>query len=245
MSALLIAKSLGTSKKKSMNNILILLTFTLFGCFSNAQSDNSPNSKDLISQEYQTQNKEYDFDNENVGSNSPKEVALNVISFLKNSDTSKYLQSIIPLEAQKYLSAQNFEFRPDIKNKEKYMKWLESRFADRMDNFFVRANYILEIMKDDKKFNISEATIDTITTERVRIKRYGDFNRFIVGEWSEVTIKMNYNNEVYYFEIPQIIKLKEKWFLYYPEFYLRTASEKTFVEQIKKDLDKDGDEFWK
>lgn len=54
---------------------------------------------------------------------------------------------------------------------------------------------------------------------------------------------MKYQNEKFYFEIPQILELKGKWFLYYPEYYLRDQREKDFVNEYLNERDKKADEF--
>ncbi|WMX13112.1 hypothetical protein [Aureispira sp. CCB-E] len=186
----------------------------------------------------------YDFKADSIGFDSPEEVAKQVVEFLQNRDTAKYLNAIIPLEAQKYLFSQNFEYRPDIKDQAKFMKLLESRFERRMNNFLIRSEYITEIMERDKGFQIKNATIDTITIEEVRIKNYGGFNRFIVGKWADVTVKMKFNRQDYFFEIPQIIELKNKWFLYYPEYYIRTKRDLEFIKKRVKEINAKADEFW-
>lgn len=179
-----------------------------------------------------------------VGFNSPQEVVLQIVKFLQNGDTTLYLNTAIPLEYQKYLFEQNFEYRPDIEDQEKFIQKLESRFKERMNNFLIRAKYIKEIMIEDENFLIKEATIDTITFKKVRIKNYGGFDRFIVGDWADVTIKMTYNQQTFFLEIPQIIKVKEKWFLYYPEYYIRTVKSKEFVEKRVREINQKADAFW-
>lgn len=225
-----------------MKYITIIFVFFAIGCTSENQLSSESNRLDEF-QKSSTQIK-YDFVSDSIGFNTPQEVAIQVIEFLQKRDTTKYLETTIPLDAQKYLFAQNFEYRPDIKDQEAFMNWLESRFQRRMNNFIIRAGYITEIMERDKKFQISDASIDTITFENIRIKSYGGFDRFIVGEWADVTVKMNYNDEEYFFEVPQIIKLKDKWFLYYPEYYIRTKRDLEFIEKRVKEMNQKADEFW-
>jgi len=227
-----------------MKHFQIILALLIIGCSTNqTKEDDTKNvSSDKI-ENADIQNK-YEFKSDSIGLDSPEEVAEQVIEFLRHQDTTKYLKLAIPLEAQKYLFATNFEYRPDIKDQEEYMKLLESRFERKMNNFLVRAGYISEIMEEDKGFQIENATIDTITIEDVRIKNYGGFNRFIVGDWADVTVKMNFKDEEYFFEIPQIIKLGEKWFLYYPEYYIRTKRDLEFIEERVKQINQKADEFW-
>jgi len=183
-------------------------------------------------------------DTDSIGLNSPEEVAKKIIEFLQDGDTTLYLETAIPLEYQKHLFEQNFEYRLDIENQEQFIHKLEDRFQERMNNFLVRAKYIQEIMIEDKNFSIKEATIDTITFKNVRIKNYGGFDRFIVGYWADVTIKMNYNQQTFFLEIPQIIKVKNKWFLYYPEYYIRTVKDKEFIEKRVREINQKVDAFW-
>lgn len=117
------------------------------------------------------------------------------------------------------------------------------KYEDRTDNFLVRAGYILDIMKNDKEFDIEKATIDSIYYNLEKIKKYGSFGKTLIGNWADLTIEMNYNNEKYYFEIPQIVKVDNEWFLYYPEYYLRDQKEKDFVERRVKELKEQSEEF--
>ncbi|MFK7770837.1 MAG: hypothetical protein AB8F94_01815 [Saprospiraceae bacterium] len=227
-----------------MKYFQILLVILIIGCNSEKTKVITPESKQSINLENGNNQIEYDLNTDSIGFDSPEKVAKQVIEFLQTRDTSKYLDTAIPLKAQKYLFAKNFEYRPDITNQDNFMKWLDSRFEKRMNNFLVRAGYISEIMIDDKGFDITKATIDTITIEDVRIKNYGGFNRFIVGEWADITIKMNYNNKDFFFEVPQIIKLKDKWFLYYPEYYIRTKRELEFTNKRVQEINKQADDFW-
>lgn len=48
------------------------------------------------------------------------------------------------------------------------------------------------------------------------MKNYGGFGRTIIGNRAVITVEMNVNNERYNFEIPQIIKEENQWYLYYP-----------------------------
>ena len=186
----------------------------------------------------------YDFVADSIGFDTPEEVAIQIIDFLDTKDTSKYTEVILPWEAQQYIVAQNLQYRPDIVDTVGHMIWLENRYDDRWVNYFVRAKYILEIMQNDEGISIDTAMIDTITYESKRIKSYGGFDRFIVGEWADLAVKLNHKGETYYFEIPQIIKLKEKWFLYYPEFYIRDEESYFRVLDQVKVLNQQADAFW-
>lgn len=227
-----------------MKYFQILLVLLIFGCNSEKAKVVIPETNESINIEDPDKIMKYDFNSDSIGFDSPETVARHVIEFLQIGDTTKYLETAIPLNAQKYLFAKNFEYRPNIKDQDNFIKWLESRFEKRMDNFIVRAGFISEIMIEDKGFIISKATIDTITIEAVRIKNYGGFNRFIVGDWADVTVKMIYNDDEYFFEIPQIIKLKDKWFLYYPEFYIRTKKDFEYTKKRVQEINQQADEFW-
>ncbi len=222
----------------------ILFLVVLIGCNSGNSKIEIAESNDAAFVENSNTQFEYDFDSAKAGFNSPEEIAVRVIEYLQGGNEADYLETAIPLDAQKYLFAQNFEYKPELEDQKAFMKKLESGFEKRMKNFLLRAGFISEIMVEDKGFIISNATIDTITFDDVRIKNYGGFNKFIVGEWADVTVKMKYDNEEYFFEIPQIIKLKDKWFLYYPEYYIRTTQDFEFIKERKKELNKKADEFW-
>ena len=227
-----------------MKYILILSVLLVVGCNDKNITGENPIVESSSDNEDSITSVSYDFKSDSLGFDSPEEVAIQVINYLKTKDTIGYFEAAIPLSAQKYLFAQNFEYRPDIVDQEAYMKWLSSRFERRMNNFLVRAGYIEDIMLENKGFHINKATINTITFKNKRIKSYGGFDRHIVGEWADVTVKMKYNNQDFFFEIPQIIKLKNKWFLYYPEYYIRTARDLEFTKRRVKEINEKADEFW-
>lgn len=181
----------------------------------------------------------------NSDKNTPVDIAKSVIEFLQKKDTTKYLNLAIPFKQQKQLFAENIKFNPQENDTMAVYRNLKKKYKDRTDNFLVRAGYILEIMKNDKGFDIEKATIDSIYYKLEKIKKYGSFGKTLIGNWANLTVEMNYNNEKYYFEIPQIIKVNNEWFLYYPEYYLRDQKEKDFIERRVKELKKQSEEFWK
>jgi hypothetical protein len=181
----------------------------------------------------------------NSTENTPIDIAKSVIEFLQKKDTTKYLNIAIPFEKQKKLFAENMKFNPQENDTMSIFRNLKKKYEDRTDNFLVRAGYILDIMKNDKEFEIEKATIDTIYYKLEKTKNYGNFSKTLIGNWADLTVEMNYNNEKYYFEIPQIIKVDNTWYLYYPEYYLRDQREKDFVEKRVKELKKQAEEFWK
>ncbi|WP_460219333.1 hypothetical protein [Psychroserpens sp. MEBiC05023] len=181
----------------------------------------------------------------NEPDNSPYDIAKTVIEFLQKRDTTKYLNIVIPLDKQKKLFVDNIKYNPQENDTMAIYRELKRKYDDRVDNFLVRAGYILEIMKVDKDFEIEKATIDTMHYKHEKTKNYGGFGRTIIGNWADLTVEMNYNNEKYYFEIPQIIKIENQWYLYYPEYYLRDERERKFVDKRVKELKEQSEEFWK
>ncbi len=81
--------------------ISILLTLIFFSCASNSdiQSSDKANVSELL----------IDFDPDTTGYDTPEEIALGVIEFLKFTDTVEYLKLSVPLQIQKYLYQENFE----------------------------------------------------------------------------------------------------------------------------------------
>jgi len=167
----------------------------------------------------------------NSNKNTPIDIAKSVIEFLQKKDTTKYLNIAIPFKQQKKLFAENIKFNPQENDTMAVYRSLKKKYEDRTNNFLVRAGYILDIMQNDKGFDIEKATIDSIYYKLEKIKKYGSFGKTLIGNWADLTVEMNYNNEKYYFEIPQIVKVDNEWFLYYPEYYLRDQKEKDFVER--------------
>lgn len=171
------------------------------------------------------------------GKPSSKEVALGVIEFLRNSDTSQYLKLVIPLEVQKLILERDFEARTNFKEyHEAQLDSLEARYSSALENFLVRSGYIHEIMVEDKAFLISKASIDTILVEQLPANMFRGEN-FPKENWNMVTVIMEYKKEKFYFEIPQIVELEGKWFLYYPEYYLRDQKELDFVNSLRNKKD--------
>lgn len=177
--------------------------------------------------------------------NSPYDIAKTVIEFLQKKDTIKYLNIAIPLDKQKVLFVDNIKYNPQENDTMAIYRELKRKYDDRVDNFLVRARYILEIMEKDKGFDIEKVTIDTMYYKHEKTKNYGGFGRTIIGNWADLTVEMNFNNQKYYFEIPQIIKVENQWYLYYPEYYLRDEKERKFVDKRVKELKQKSEEFWK
>lgn len=180
-----------------------------------------------------------------IPENTPNDVAKSVIEFLVQKDTLKYLNIAIPLEEQKKLFAYNIRFNPQESDTSAIYKRLEQKYSDRTDNFLVRAGYILEIMKRDNDFEIEKATIDTMYYKLEKMVQYGSFSRTIIADWADLTVEMTYKGEKYYLEIPQIINVDNKWYLYYPAYYFRDQREKDFVDRRVIELKKQAEEFWK
>jgi len=181
----------------------------------------------------------------NTSKNTPADVAKTVISFLQKRDTAKYLNIAIPLEKQKKLFLENIKYNPQENDTMAIYRDLKRKYDSRTENFLVRAGYILDIMKRDKNFDIEKATIDSIYYKHEKTKNYGGFSRTIIGNWADLTVEMTYNNEPYYFEIPQIIKVDNQWYLYYPEYYLRDERERQFVKDRVEQLKIQSEDFWK
>lgn len=167
------------------------------------------------------------------GKPSSKEVALGVIEFLLHSDTSQYLELAIPLEGQQLIHERDFDPKTDFKEyHDAQSDSLEARYTSALDNFLIRSGYIHEIMIEDKEFYISKASIDTILVEKLPANMFRG-ESYHKENWNMVTVVMEYNNENFYFEIPQIVELEGKWFLYYPEYYLRDQKELDFVNSVR------------
>lgn len=205
---------------------LILIAVGLSSC-GNSQTENTTDSSKVDIQPAWSVN----------GKSSSKEVALGVIEFLRNSDTSEYLRLAIPLEGQKLIHERDFDPKTDFKEYHKaQLDTLESRYSSALENFLIRSGYIHEIMVEDKEFYISKASIDTIIVEKLPANMFR-IESFHKENWHMVTVIMELDNEKFYFQIPQIVELEGKWFLYYPEYYLRDQNEMDFVNSIKDERD--------
>lgn len=222
------------------NLFIIILSLLIIGC-----KDNPEQRGPKVS--HRKQVSKYNFNERKIGLKSPKAVADGVIDFLRNADTTQYLSLAIPLKAQQYLLEQSFELGPDIPNRTVYLDSLAISFEERMDIFLVRSYYIHKIMTHDLQFDIQKAHIDSVIIKPETIKNYGGFDRPIHGNWAEVTFIMNYKGEPYYFQIPQIVEIKGKWFLYYPEYYIRDQKEMDFIHNYlkrKKELENNNKEHY-
>lgn len=168
------------------------------------------------------------------GKSSSKEVALGVIEFLRNSDTSRYLKLAIPLEGKKLIHARDFDPKTDLKEyHEAQMDTLAAGYSLAVENFLVRSGYIHKIMIEEKGFDISRASIDTIIVEKLPANLFHG-ESFHKENWHMVTVIMELDNEKFYLEIRQIVELEDKWYLYYPEYYFRDQNEMDLVNRIKK-----------
>lgn len=221
---------------------IAVLSFTVLSCSQNVEQESvSKSSSDSNTKEMVL---DYDFNADSVGYYSPEEVARIVVNFLVHKDTARYLSAAIPLQVQKYLFQQNFEYQPNLKDQDSVIDRLTARYDERMENFLVRSKYILQIMQNDKKFRIDQAVVDTLSRTPERIKNYGGGSQYIVGNWIKVSVKMTYEGEEFFLEIPQIIELKGKWFLYYPEFYIRTKSDLKFMNERTDEFNRRMADFW-
>lgn len=201
---------------------LILIAISLSSC-GNSQTESTTDSSKVDIPSAWTIN----------GKSSPKEVALGVINFLCNSDTSQYLKLVIPLEGQKLIHERNFDPKTDFKEyQEAQLDSLEARYPSVLENFLVRSGYIHKIMVEDKDFLIYRASIDTVLVEQLPANMFL-CKKFPKENWNMVTVVMEYNKEKFYFEIPQIVELEGRWFLYYPEYYLRDQKELDIVNSIR------------
>jgi hypothetical protein len=189
--------------------------------------------------------KKVEIDLKQTYNNTPIDVAKTVIAFLQKRDTVSYMDVTIPLEEQQKLFIENIKYNPQDKDTLTLRKKLTLKYKERQQNFLVRAGYILEIMKRDKQFDITKASIDTIYYNLEKLKTYGSFGRGLVGNWADVTVEMTYENETFYFEIPQILNVEDKWHLYYPEYYLRDEGDQQFIKKRVKEIQKQAEDFWK
>jgi hypothetical protein len=205
---------------------LFLIAVGLSSCGNSQTESATDSSKVDISPEWSVN-----------GKSSSKEVALGIIEFLRNADTSQYLMLAIPLEGQKLIFERNFDPKTGFKEyHEAQLDTLESKYPSALENFIVRSGYIHKIMIRDKEFHISKASIDTIIVEKLPANMFRG-ESFPKENWNMVTVVMDYNKEKFYFEIPQIVELEGKWFLYYPEYYLRDQKELDFVNSIRNKKD--------
>ena len=168
------------------------------------------------------------------GKVSSKDVALGVIEFLRNADTSQYLKLTIPLEGKKQIVTRDLELKHQKEYLDTQLDAVEDQHSSSLENFLVRSGYIHEIMIEDKNFEITKAEIDTLIVKKLPANMFRG-RSFPKENWNMVTVIMEYKKEKFYFEIPQIVELDERWFLYYPEYYLRDQKELDFVNSIRNE----------
>ncbi len=178
-------------------HLLLILIAVGFSSFGNSQTASASDSSKVDNLPAWCNN----------GKSSSEEIAIGVVEFLRNSDTSQYMKHAIPLEGQKLIHERDFDPKIDIKEyHQTQLDSLNARYTSILENFLVRSGYIHEIMIEDKDFYISKAVIDTIIVEKLPANMFRG-KRFPKENWNMVTVVMEYNKEKFYFEIPQIVEL--------------------------------------
>ena len=202
-----------------MKSLLIIL-FLLFGFSPTIHSQ--VNDKDSIPAWAQT------------GQLKAEDVATVFLEFLQKKDSSKYLDLIIPLEGQQLIHERGLSKRKGLLDYHKaQIDSLEPRYKSFVGNFFIRSAYLDEIMIEDEGFNVKEASVDSILIEKLPANLFQG-ESFHGQNWNMVIVRMNYGEEKYYLEIPQIIELYGRWFMFYPEYYLRSQKVMDFVNEFRK-----------
>lgn len=167
----------------------------------------------------------YDFDESKYRIETPDELAKAFLDQLDNFNESEYLELCISKEAMLYMIAQISIMRQDAQNIDEAVKATDAKFDDGIKQYVTVAQNVIEKI-DKQEVKISESNIDSVIYE--------------VGDWyglkpnvmfTDLTVYLSHNGKKYQLQLPQLVRIKDKWFILGPEMYWRDAEE---VEWMKK-----------
>ena len=180
--------------------LVLIICFLTLGCAGQSK-DQGDNDNEL----------KYDFDESKYTFDSPDELVNSFINTLEKQDSNKILEHFLSKEATYYLLEQFDKKRPDAQNIEEAIKATESKFEEGQNQYItVSRNLLHHIQKDS--VSLSKAKITSIN--------------YVVGDWyglkpnvmfTAVSISISYIDNVYLMRLPQLIRIKNKWFIGGPE----------------------------
>lgn len=173
----------------------------------------------------------YDFDETKYKFETPDELAKAFLNQLDNFNEPKYLELCVSKEAMLYMITQIAIMRQDAQNIDEAVKATDEKFDDGVKQYSSVAQRIIEKI-EKQEVKISESVIDSIVYE--------------VGDWyglkpnimfTDLKVFLSHNNEQFQLQLPQLGRIKGKWFILGPEMYWRDAEE---VEWLNKYMEENG-----
>lgn len=218
--------------KLFMMNILIILIPLNIKCSSQLSENKKQSAIEVYSQSI-NDTTNYRFNNIKKGFKTPEDLAKSLIKSLQYYDETSYLRHIIPIEEKLELYKMNLQYNVINEDSVKYLDSISKSDISRKLNFIKRAKYFLEIILEDKKIDINKIDIIDITKELKSEYLYDYTGDKMVAPFAIINVKIEFNHEYFYIEIPQVVKVKDRWYLNYPEYYIRDKSEYEFLKNYR------------
>lgn len=174
-----------------------------------------------------------DFDESDVGYDTPEALVRELVSVFQNYNDSDYLKFVIPLDVKLYLLERGV-YDWEVVTEETYMDSITENNSKRVANYIERVGFLFDIIKNDKKVDFSKTKIVDIEYEKLDEYHFGYSPVKYIAPFAMANVKMVYKNDDYFLEIPQIVQLKGKWFLNCPEYYFRDKQEAEFLKTLKE-----------
>jgi hypothetical protein len=170
------------------------------------------------------------------GFDTPEALAKSLFKSFQNFSQEDYIKHIIPLDADLYLYNNHFLF--DGRSEQKVvLDSLKLNYKIKVNNFNTRAKYFLKTIRQDKKINLKDCKIVSITYEPINFHYWPATEESFVAPFAYIEMLLKYEGNNYYLEIPQVVQLQGKWFLKYPEYHLRDQAEHDFLVQYLEEVD--------
>ena len=169
----------------------------------------------------------YDFDESKYRFETPDELAKAFLDQLNNFNESEYLELCVSKEAMLYMIAQIAVMRQDAQNIDEAVKATDKKFEDGIKQYTSVAQRIIEKI-EKQEVTISKSVVDSMVYE--------------IGDWyglkpnimfTDLTIYLSHNNEQYQLQLPQLGRIKGKWFILGPEMYWRDKEELDWIKKYQ------------
>jgi len=154
-----------------------------------------------------------DFDETKYEFNTPDDLVKSYVRNLKNCIPDSILKHCLSKEATLYFVRQTAKLRPDAQNIEQAIQAIDTQYEE-SQNQYVIATKNIKWNIDKEGIDISKAEIESID---YKIEDWYGLKPQIM--FAAVTVKIKYNNKIYTLKLPQLGRLKNKWFILGPEFW--------------------------
>ena len=167
----------------------------------------------------------YDFDETKYKYETPDQLATTFLKSLDNFKESEFLELCVSKEAMLYMIGQISMMRQDAQNIDEVVEATEEKFDESIKQYTARAQMIITKIKK-QKVKISECIINNINYE---VKDLYGLKPNIM--FTNLTMYLNYNGEQFQLQLPQLVRIKGKWFIIAPSIYWRDNEEIKWLEK--------------